>query len=343
MYTTLTRGADTIEDSSTVVVPKSASLTQDLQSRKFWIYDNQEIIPLELEVVRDDTILRGTEIRAGDKLQSTCVYDSTYRTDPTFFYLSTYDEMCVNAIRVTFETPAYLLNGEEDATAAAVDIATQLHLHSFSCLDDAGGDVYSGILTADEDGRDIWRDHPVEQAEGCTFATTDFFFGSLTEQTRNCRDGDMPPNRICGEGLPLDAEANAGATCEGGSLDNKDANAGVTEADCVAGGGSYNPYTCGEANDWLILEATLDPATADGSHYGWWKSRCCGSDADADAVAATEGSSSDEGPFTLEEPKGDSEKAPSSFASSATTGPRGIKIALPTISAAVAVVAMFWG
>merc|ERR1719159_1533660 len=83
---------------------------EDLQSRDFWIFDNQEMIPLDFDVVKNDTIMRGTEIKAGDKIQTTCVYDSTNRDEPTKFYLSTYDEMCFNSIRVSFETPASLLN-----------------------------------------------------------------------------------------------------------------------------------------------------------------------------------------------------------------------------------------
>jgi len=274
--------------------------------------------------------------------------------------------MCMNSIFVTFETPASLLeenNGgggveEEDATtvaaAAAVDIAVQLHLLSFSCLDDAGvGDVYSGILGPDEDGRDIWRDHPVESAEGCTFPTNDFFFTALTTETRNCRDGiDVPANLVCGDGddneglFLFDVEAIAGATCKGGSLDGKDANEGVTEADCLAGGGTnYDTYTCGRANDWLILEATLDPATVDGSHYGWWKSKCCYNNSDDDEAAAEASVSAEEDkPSVPKETTAESEEeSPSAFESSAADGPRGIKIVLPAISAVVvaAMAAMF--
>jgi len=194
MYTTLIRG-NGIDDassvappdtSSTIITPKQAPLTQDLQSREFWIFDNQETIPLDFDVVRDDTILRGTEIQAGDKIQTTCVFDSTDRTEDTFFHLSTYDEMCANSIRVTFETPDSLLNNSGGGIEQALDIATQLHLMTFACEDGPAADVYSGVLTADEDARDIWKDHPIEDTEGCTFPASDFFSGALTREIHNC-------------------------------------------------------------------------------------------------------------------------------------------------------------
>merc|ERR1711933_400182 len=79
--------------------------------------------------------------------------------------------------------------GAEDA--AAVDLATELNFMTFRCEDDtAEGDVYSGILTADEDGRDIWKDHPVSEAEGCTYPVIDFYFTVPTGEARNC--GALP-------------------------------------------------------------------------------------------------------------------------------------------------------
>merc|ERR1711862_141969 len=81
---------------------------------------------------------------------------------------------------------------EDDDATAVVDLATELSFMTFSCEDDEG-DVFSGILTADEDGRDIWKDHPASEAEGCTYPTIDFFFGILMDEVRNCDvevDGD---------------------------------------------------------------------------------------------------------------------------------------------------------
>jgi len=197
MYTTLIRDEEVPPPESGVAVQKQAPamnpVTLDLESREFWIFDFQEMIPLEFDVVENDTIMRGTEIKAGDQIHATCVYDSTYRDEPTQFFLSTYDEMCITNIRISFETPDSLLNGGANSTTAAIDLLTEINLRSFSCGDDEQGDVYSGILGADEDGRDIWKDHPVDTAEGCKYVTMDSFFGYLTEETRNCSPPTLPP------------------------------------------------------------------------------------------------------------------------------------------------------
>merc|ERR1711935_57863 len=215
MYTTLLRGEEESNTNTTLAIERNApminTIATDLESREFWIFDNQEIIPLDFNVFQNDEIMRGTEIKVGDRIQATCVFDSTYRTEPTRFYLSTYDEMCFNSIHLTFETPASLMNGGEIDAKSSLDLATEIHLMSFSCADDADGDVYSGILTANEDGRDIWKDHPIDKAEGCTYVTSDFLFSALTEQSRNC-DYEYE-NVICGPDVELLSENNAGATC----------------------------------------------------------------------------------------------------------------------------------
>merc|ERR1712224_799993 len=54
---------------------------------------------------------------------------------------------------------------------------------------------YSGILAADEDGRDIGTDHPIDQSEGCRYVTTELFYGALTWEIRNCgEDGCVCPD-----------------------------------------------------------------------------------------------------------------------------------------------------
>merc|ERR1711904_454996 len=108
---TLLRGEETTTNDTTTAVQKQVELTTeesssnivatDLESRPFWIYDFQETIPLDVET-------RGTEIRPGDKIQVSCIYDSNYRDSPTNFGLSTYDEMCITTLQVTFETPQEL-------------------------------------------------------------------------------------------------------------------------------------------------------------------------------------------------------------------------------------------
>merc|ERR1711937_1071813 len=189
MYTNLLRGEETTtNDTTTAQVQKQVELTTeesssnivatDLESRPFWIYDFQETIPLDVET-------RGTEIRPGDKIQVSCIYDSNYRDSPTNFGLSTYDEMCITTLQVTFETPQELLDGSSSSQAAAVSLATQFELMSFSCAGGPKNDIYSGVLLADEDGRDIWKDHPIETAKGCTFPELSFWQGALMEPN-NC-------------------------------------------------------------------------------------------------------------------------------------------------------------
>merc|ERR1719327_32451 len=188
MYTTLLRGEETTTNDTTAAIQKQVELTTeesssnivatDLESRPFWIYDFQETIPLDVET-------RGTEIRPGDKIQVSCIYDSNDRDSPTNFGLSTYDEMCITTLQVTFETPQELLTGNSSSQAAAVSLATQFELMSFSCAGGPQNDIYSGVLLADEDGRDIWKNHPIETAQGCTFPELSFWQGALMEPN-NC-------------------------------------------------------------------------------------------------------------------------------------------------------------
>jgi hypothetical protein len=271
MYTTLIR-----EDGD------AAPELKDLQSRQFWIFDNQETIPFEFDVVKDDTIMRGTEIKIGDKIQATCVYDSTYRTEPTNFFLSTYDEMCITGARVTFETPTSLLEGGDDA---ALDLILQIHLLSFSCLDDASSDVYSGTLTADEDARDIWKDHPVHQSEGCRYETMALFYDALTEQIRNCgEDGcecEAPGGeeiKMCADDAAFQPKANAGSSCTGGTLDGSDSADGTTKETCEDGGGVYTPYSCEESVYWMENLSESDFTTHQFLIDNVWGPKCCGGD-----------------------------------------------------------------
>lgn len=80
-------------------------MVKDLKSREFWIFNNQDTFAFDFDIATDDAPMRGTEIKTGDKIQVTCVYYSTDPTDPTFFALSTYDEMCMTNAVVTFEAP----------------------------------------------------------------------------------------------------------------------------------------------------------------------------------------------------------------------------------------------
>lgn len=280
MYTTLIHGGDN---------PDEPDL-KDLQSRDFWIFDNQETIPFEYDVEEKDTIMRGSLIKPGDKLHSTCVFDSSYREEDTQFYLSTYDEMCIITSYITFPTPANL--GDDNADD---DIAVWLDFMTFSCVDDERSDVYAGVLGAEEDGRDIWKDHPLSKAEGCTFVTSDFFFGVLTEEMHNCEIEEREGFSICPGDALLLSDAEAGASCEGGTLDGQDANSpGVDREACESGGGTYTPYSCRDMQNYLnymgssagadeLEDSGLDEISRNFVIEQWYGPRCCG-----DAVAAPE-------------------------------------------------------
>jgi len=285
MYTTLLReeSNEDLDTEATAAVQKEAPISTmtatDIESRPFWIFDYQETIPLTYDIVKEDSsVMRGMEIKPGDKIQTACVYDSTYREEATQFERSTYDEMCVTSVYVTFETPESLVTGSDDGV---VDINTELQLLSFSCHEDEESDVYTGTLAEDEDGRDIWKDHPIADAEGCTFPNMKFGpFSTIDFSTRNCpaMGGN---NIVCGD-LEMNPNANAGAFCTGGTYDQADSNTGTTMKQCVEGGGVYTPYSCSGINDWLVNEAEangVDSATAAYLIEDWYKPRCCGSDA----------------------------------------------------------------
>lgn len=69
--------------------------------------------------------------------------------------------------------------------------------------------------------------------------------------------------------------AIAGAACEGGTLDQKDANDGTTKEQCIGGGGEWVEYNCGEADDWLQFESDLDSAMEEYLVEEWWAPKCC--------------------------------------------------------------------
>jgi len=290
MYTTLLRE----ENENLISVQKSApnspinpttTSVTDLKSSEFWIYDFQETIPLDYNdyVSADGTneIMRGTEIRPGDRIQATCVYDSTNREKDTIFSLATYDEMCITTATVTFDTPPALLNGNATSDTG-MNILTEINLMSFSCDADEETDVYTGTLAPGEDARDIWKNHPISEAEGCTFPATDFTLALY--ETRNCPinpdiASDSPICDGLGETMKLISDNNAGATCYEGVYAERDANDGLTEAECLEGGGSWEPYTCGEMENWFMYEATfsgLDTETLEYLRVEWWQKPCCG-------------------------------------------------------------------
>jgi hypothetical protein len=84
MYATLLR-----EETETDLVgiqkqiPSSPTMVKDLESRDIWSFDDQSTTPFDFDFVKDNALILGTEIKAGDKIQVSCVYDSTDRSEST--------------------------------------------------------------------------------------------------------------------------------------------------------------------------------------------------------------------------------------------------------------------
>jgi len=296
MYATLLRPAapadDQDEDQDDVGVSSSTSMTQkrsssgnnnnnnmivkDLKSSEFWYYDNQVSSPMDKEYKIQvhsnsdnvDTkesieLVTGVEIVPGDQIQTTCVYNSMYRENNTHFGLSTYDEMCIIDLQITFETPP-------NNDVIGIGLTADLNLRTFSCdvmVDDTNedttdndedtdtrdasspvtkqsillSDVWQGILDVEEDPRNIWSDHPITSTDMCTFPVGDYvvFDSFMTSESRNCPlsmnitsdKKDFDSSSIC---YAYETETDgdiefltntiAGYTCVGGTYDEKDSN-----------------------------------------------------------------------------------------------------------------------
>mmetsp|Transcript_111367 Transcript_111367/g.228060 ORF Transcript_111367/g.228060 Transcript_111367/m.228060 type:complete len:997 (+) Transcript_111367:121-3111(+) len=288
----------------------SRMIAKDLKSREIWHYDDQATIAMDFDIAGGSNqgsdaatttkMTRGVEVKPGDKIHSTCVYDSTGRTEDTRFGLSTYDEMCIISFFVTFETPQSLYaannteSGEGGAAGAAVDIQTDLYLRTFSCDPDeefGTTDVYQGFLNETEDGRNIWFEHPIEDSDMCIFPVLDFVIVDtvLSRDTRNCpaKDNNEEAESAICRGFSSSGEAElvenaiAGYTCRDGTFDQQDSNEGITEKDCleVGGGSAYEAYTCTEVEFWLVYESELvDGLGSEMTEYlrtDWWQPNCC--------------------------------------------------------------------
>ena len=142
---------------TTLLPNKRSDVPVDLESKDLWIFDFQLTYPIR-DTRSDDPVFR---VYPGDKIQTTCVYDSTLRDTATSFFLSTYDEMCVNQLAVLVDTPA-------TGAASGASLLARLNALSFNCAVDDDSAIWNGSLDADEDGRDIWKDHPMQDAD-CTF------------------------------------------------------------------------------------------------------------------------------------------------------------------------------
>ena len=110
----------------------------NLASQPIWHYDDQRNFELTTQ---------GFDLRSGDQLQTTCVYDTTKgvgATAPLSFGKETIDEMCINTI-LTKHTTA------EAKTMGAT---------SFTCM----GNLWMGDLATGESGIDVEINHPEAKA-----------------------------------------------------------------------------------------------------------------------------------------------------------------------------------
>jgi len=282
-------------------------IAKDLKSREVWSYDDQASIPMDYDIAvynpsdaASTSMIQGVEVKPGDKIQATCVYDSTDRTESTVFGSPTYDEMCLITLYVTFETPKVLLEssaGEEDgasSTADMVNILADLQLRKFSCdVDDESHttDVYQGFLTDTEDARNIWFEHPIEESDMCTFPVMNSAFedGFMTYEVRNCQGGDVQVDgaELCrgissSNNVEFLEDGIAGHTCVGGTYDmitsHEDAN--LTEQVCLENGGSFfSTNTCSDIERWLLYDAKAQPELTDEYvefvRTEWFRPICC--------------------------------------------------------------------
>ena len=98
----------------------------DLGSMRFWTYDDEKAIPVDSKNV---------SIVEGDVLSTTCVYDTLSKAKDTEFGLSTFDEMCLNALGAELDTDidqnygwaflcedGYMWSGELDLKTSGISI-----------------------------------------------------------------------------------------------------------------------------------------------------------------------------------------------------------------------------
>ena len=243
----------------------------DLRSRSIWTYEDQT--PYALDDVK---------IRPGDKIQTTCVFDSSSRTKPTRFDLATYDEMCLNTVSVMFDTPTVTEEG-------GLTAANEIYLRGFRCSTSEEGDIWQGEFELDEDPRDVIETHPLKDAQ-CSWPTGLWIFDGAPTMEKRC-DGKIVEENdgICAQetrNLFLDPSITAGYTCRGGLFREKDSNDGTTEEQCTSGGGEWDRYTCGEAQEFI--QSSINGLALEEKQYlreYWWAPKCCvGSAEDVDGI-----------------------------------------------------------
>jgi len=288
----------TTTTTTTTTTSAANTIVKDLKSSEFWNFDYQTSTAMdkeyEIQVGTSTTtgttsdgnegieLVTGVEIKAGDKIQATCVYNSMYREDKTRFGLTTYDEMCIITLQVTFKTPPVVVDAISGAVSG-IAFSADLNLRAFSCelMDDSTNDdnnedssstssstspvvlsdIWQGTLDINEDPRNIWEDHPITATDMCTFfPVVDFvlFDSFLPMEARNC-----PPTITDGnDNNGYDHDSSS--ICYGFETDNGNGNgSGKVEFldDIIAGytceGGTYNEQDSNEAPSYVTEENCL--------------------------------------------------------------------------------------
>merc|ERR1719162_2932630 len=332
MYATLLRAGggddEEQEDLSSSLTQKQADLSttprdmivKDLKSSEFWNFDYQTSIAMdgeyEIQVGTSTTsdenegeegieieLVRGVEIKPGDKIQTTCVYNSMYRDEKTRFGLSTYDEMCLIALQITYKTPPVntVDNDIDIRTAVGISLSADLILRTFSCDSSTPvlSDIWQGTLDTNEDPRNIWEDHPITTTDMCTFPVADYVLfdkQQMTEESRNCpandnNDYNHDSGSIC-YGFETDNGSGGGGkieflddaiavyVCVGGTYDGQVSTKAplyLTEENCLVDGGgtSYDPNTCEEADEWLRFMVGVTDEEIKYIKENWFQPSCC--------------------------------------------------------------------
>lgn len=255
----------------------------DLGSQPIWHYDDQAVFSL---------LDRDLEIRPGDKIQSTCVYDSSGRTEDTVMHLHTVTEMCFTSV----------------ITVAATTEPTSSR--QFKCSESGNdGFIWLGELADGEDALLIPDNHPVSNASDIYYGNGGLSGGkaSYCPPESNCTSNCS----LCGdEGLDNESaiagEANGQPyTCHAAQewINSPGATFGCDTAqsiwaprccarspdmcrlcdpgwkllpDAMAGENDGVEYTCQAAHDFLRI-----PASSWGCRLARWQltSKCCERDA----------------------------------------------------------------
>ena len=87
-------------------------------------------------------------------------------------------------VHVLLQTPKITVDG-------SLSLMTNINLKTFSCAINDSSDIWGGALEADEDGQDIWKNHPMAEAD-CTFPVGSHFRVGLP-----LRGNAIPTKEVC--------------------------------------------------------------------------------------------------------------------------------------------------